>query len=106
MICSCAKQMYRNNHDGSRDYKTKGDLRCPKCLGYGKCVTCPSCAGCGMDTRSQICGQCYGSGFVPEGSKAPVAQPEECPQCDGTGEVCYSSTSYGPCPTCKQRRAA
>lgn len=25
---------------------------------------------------------------------------EECDHCGGTGEVCYSSTSYGPCPVC------
>ena len=27
----------------------------------------------------------------------PVA---ECSRCGGTGEVCYSSTSYGACPDC------
>jgi hypothetical protein len=31
----------------------------------------------------------------------PVA---ECGRCGGTGEVCYSSTSYGPCPACCTRK--
>ncbi len=28
---------------------------------------------------------------------------EVCGKCGGTGEVCYSSTNYGPCPECVER---
>lgn len=30
----------------------------------------------------------------------------ECPRCNGTGEVCYSSTNYGPCVECSSRSSS
>lgn len=41
-------------------------------------------------------------GFVYDGPLIKVRSPEECEKCGGTGEVCYSSTSYGPCPECSK----
>lgn len=35
-------------------------------------------------------------------SLAILRQHKDCGRCGGTGEVCYSSTSYGPCPECKE----
>lgn len=70
MICTCAKTMYRNNTDGTRDTKLQGDLRCPKCRGKGRCVKCPDCGGAGIpevrkSIQDQVCGRCNGSGFIP-----------------------------------------
>jgi hypothetical protein len=28
----------------------------------------------------------------------------ECGKCGGTGEICFSSTSYGPCPECSGKQ--
>lgn len=33
-------------------------------------------------------------------SDSVLPSEPECGHCGGTGEVCYSSTSYGPCPEC------
>jgi hypothetical protein len=36
--------------------------------------------------------------------KALLSRPEKvCGKCGGTGEVCFSSTNYGPCPECVGR---
>ncbi len=42
--------------------------------------------------------------FVEMARKA-IPELEECARCGGTGEVCYSSTSYGSCPECRERRS-
>lgn len=64
-VCDCADVVYRNNYDGSRDYKLKGNPNCPKCRGVGAHQKCSSCQGCGMMPGSRICSACHGSGRVP-----------------------------------------
>lgn len=41
-------------------------------------------------------------GFVYDGPLIKLNSPEECGKCGGTGEICFSSTSYGPCPECSK----
>jgi hypothetical protein len=55
--------MYRNNHDGTRDYKFVGKTGCPKCRGYGRIEKCPNCDGCGL-ILGKRCGLCFGTGVV------------------------------------------
>lgn len=63
--CDCAKFLYRNNPDGSREYKLKGESNCLKCRGTGSHRGCETCGGCGMVPGSQVCSSCHGSGRVP-----------------------------------------
>jgi hypothetical protein len=39
-------------------------------------------------------------GFAYDGPLIKLRSSEECGNCGGTGEICFSSTSYGPCPSC------
>ena len=39
-----------------------------------------------------------------KGILAGIPKDGVCGKCDGTGEICFSSTSYGPCPECKEKR--
>jgi hypothetical protein len=63
--CECSAVMYRNNHDGSRDYMRKGKSNCLKCRGLGHCRQCAACGGAGMLPGSTVCKRCLGSGSVP-----------------------------------------
>lgn len=63
-ICECAKVMYRNNHDGSRDHQLKGNPSCMKCRGTGAHMKCERCEGAGLLPGSMPC-VCYGTGRVP-----------------------------------------
>ncbi|HEY1767779.1 MAG TPA: hypothetical protein VGG26_08990 [Terracidiphilus sp.] len=62
--CACAKLLYRNNLDGTRDYKLKGDPGCDKCRGRGLHTGCGDCCGAGMLPGSRICETCRGTGKV------------------------------------------
>jgi hypothetical protein len=64
--CKCAVVTYRNNNDGSRDYKLRGKPSCGKCKGAGRAKTCDLCGGCGMLPGSKVCGFCLDSGSVPD----------------------------------------
>jgi DnaJ-class molecular chaperone len=61
--CKCAGVGYRNNHDGSRDYKVVGDKKCGICRGSGYCEVCEECEGAGL-FNSKPCYQCGGMGSV------------------------------------------
>lgn len=74
MLCDCATVMYRNNWDGTQDFKLQGSLHCKKCRGHGRCVCCPDCSGAGIATNSKVCDRCFGSGFVP-GKRPPTSPP-------------------------------
>ncbi len=63
--CTCAKLYYRNNRDGTRDFKVKGSLSCRRCQGYGKVLPCTGCDGCGL-VLGKVCPGCYGNGVVPD----------------------------------------
>ena len=53
---------------------------------------------CGVEVRLwDVDSQGEFQGFVYDGPMIKLRSPEECGRCGGTGEVCYSSTSYGPC---------
>ena len=43
-------------------------------------------------------------GFWYDGDVIRIPSPEECGRCGGTGEVCYSSTNYGPCTECSTKK--
>jgi hypothetical protein len=48
--------------------------------------------------------RCRGCGHIHTGMrKCGHIREEECGHCNGTGEVCYSSTSYGSCSECEER---
>lgn len=61
--CKCARQMYRNNHDGTRDYKIVGKASCTKCQGYGHITKCTACDGCGL-IKGDRCPFCCGQGVT------------------------------------------
>ncbi len=61
--CKCAGIAYRNNNDGSRDYKVKGDPKCGICHGSGYFDTCNECDGAGI-FNSKLCYRCGGKGKV------------------------------------------
>ena len=61
-VCECADVRYRNNYDGSRDYKLQGKFGCRKCGGAGARRVCGPCDGTGMLRNSTVCTQCGGSG--------------------------------------------
>lgn len=61
--CKCARVVYRNNLDGSRDYMIQGEARCPICYGSGFCGECSVCAGAGI-FNSLACIGCRGFGKV------------------------------------------
>lgn len=66
--CSCARQMYRDNEDGTRDHKIAGKSSCQKCQGYGRILTCGGCTGCGL-LNGQRCPTCFGQGVIPDRSR-------------------------------------
>jgi DnaJ-class molecular chaperone len=59
--CVCSQLHYRNNHDGSRDYKLKGKSRCRFCHGSGYVAVCEECDGAGVVNNAK-CYPCNGSG--------------------------------------------
>jgi DnaJ-class molecular chaperone len=74
MKCVCAQLAYRNNFDGSRDYKVIGKPRCPICRGSGWVRVCRICIGAGIH-NSQRCVQCDGNGKVRQ--EEPNRTPHE-----------------------------
>lgn len=68
--CDCARVLYRNEHEGARSYRIKGDPGCQKCRGTGAIEVCSKCAGAGMLPGSQICSECRGTGKVPLARRA------------------------------------
>jgi hypothetical protein len=64
MRCECSQIVYRNNHDGSRDYRIQGKNGCMKCRGTGMVDNCSVCDGCGMIPGSRVCPGCSGYGVV------------------------------------------
>jgi hypothetical protein len=72
-LCECASLMYRNNDDGSRDYKVQGKPTCRRCLARGWCAICPACSGAGMAEGGRaVCMKCGGSGYVPASAAVGV----------------------------------
>lgn len=63
-VCECADVRYRNNFDGTRDYKLQGKFGCRRCGGAGARRACGPCNGTGMLPGSTVCTQCGGSGSV------------------------------------------
>ena len=61
--CTCNFVAYRNNFDGTRDYKLVGKPSCRVCRGSGWVETCPECDGTGM-LNSLPCEKCGGHGKV------------------------------------------
>ena len=61
--CTCAQTAYRNNLDGSRDYKTVGKSSCKVCRGSGWVKVCEQCNGAGV-FNSERCLPCDGNGKV------------------------------------------
>ena len=61
--CRCYQLMYRNNRDGTRDYKVKGKSSCSLCQGYGYTVTCDACDGAGIKNNAR-CPKCCGNGKI------------------------------------------
>ena len=61
--CACARIAYRNNNDGTRDYKTIGKSSCRICRGSGWVAVCSECENAGM-VNGKICVKCGGSGRV------------------------------------------
>jgi hypothetical protein len=59
--CSCARQAYRNNLNGSRDYKIVGLSSCRICRGSGWVKTCEQCSGAGI-FKNDRCEKCNGYG--------------------------------------------
>lgn len=69
---------------------------------------CFWCSGaplvCILCEKEIVCMFCGGTGAFAAEPKFPAHTCEPvCGKCGGTGEVCYSSTSYGPCPECVER---
>jgi len=81
---------------------SKGNARCPVCLGDGTVrVAAPAviCAYCNGEGRANLnrdlgCSVCKGKGVVTIESK----EIQNCPACKGTGKECNSGL---PCLTCK-----
>ena len=61
--CVCSATAYRNNLDGSRDFKTIGNPHCKICRGSGWVKTCARCEGAGV-FKSKVCYTCDGNGKV------------------------------------------
>jgi DnaJ-class molecular chaperone len=61
MKCVCASLGYRNNNDGSRDYKVIGRGSCRVCRGSGWVRKCEDCEGTGI-FNSKPCYYCGGNG--------------------------------------------
>lgn len=61
--CVCAQTAYRNNLDGSRDFKVVGKPSCQICRGSGWVEACEECEGCGI-FNSKVCYGCGGCGKV------------------------------------------
>jgi hypothetical protein len=64
MRCECSEVQYRNNRDGSRDYRIQGKTSCMKCRGTGLVNNCSVCDGCGMIPGSKVCPTCAGHGVI------------------------------------------
>jgi hypothetical protein len=79
---------------GSRKYLTKDELAVLLEETFGIDVRLWD-----MDQTGEFLGLYY------DGDLIKITTPGECGHCGGTGEVCYSSTSYGPCPECVERNA-
>lgn len=61
---------------------------------------------CGVEVRLwDVDGTGEFQGFIYDGPGIKLYHPKECGRCGGTGEVCFSSTSYGPCPECSKGRS-
>lgn len=61
--CVCAQTGYRNNLDGTRDYKVVGKSSCLVCRGSGWVKVCVDCEGAGM-FNNKPCYTCHGNGKV------------------------------------------
>jgi RecJ-like exonuclease len=59
--CSCARNYYRNNRDGSQQTTVRGSSRCPKCQGSGFIDTCAACDGAAV-VHNAKCRDCWGCG--------------------------------------------
>jgi RecJ-like exonuclease len=61
--CACAQMAYRNNTDGTRDYKVVGKTSCKVCRGSGWVAVCSKCENAGI-VCGEICSTCCGRGRV------------------------------------------
>ena len=73
-FCECADVVFRNNHDGSRTYKLRGQAGCGKCHGLGAHQPCTACNATGM-TPPHVCRTCHGAGKVPLQPRHPNGKP-------------------------------
>jgi len=71
--CVCAQTAYRNNLDGTRDYKVVGKSKCQICRGSGWVAKCNQCDGSGI--------------FKLNMADLPVPYSDRCQKCDGNGKV-------------------
>lgn len=72
-FCTCADLRFRNNGDGSRDFKVIGKTKCQICRGRGKVTQCGKCEGAGLVLGNR-CPDCNGSGRRPYDKALPGEQ--------------------------------